>query len=203
MPTGYTAPIYEGDEDFTFVDYALSCARAFGALIHQRDDDLRSPIRLPVANTGYHDKAIAEATDRLAELEAMTEEDFRAERDERFAADVARWEERVAERREMAERYDAMRRDVKAWAPPTTEHVELKNFMLSQIDDSAALDCLTPDRPVVQTVEDYASAQVERAQWSLDHHTEKRAKEIDRATERRAWIAALADSLRRHVEDAN
>jgi len=37
MPTGYTTDIYNG-KDVSFRDFALNCARAFGACIMQRDD---------------------------------------------------------------------------------------------------------------------------------------------------------------------
>ena len=39
MPTGYTTDIYNG-KDVTFKDFALKCARAFGACIHQREDNI-------------------------------------------------------------------------------------------------------------------------------------------------------------------
>ena len=37
MPTGYTTDIYNG-KDVSFRDFALTCARQFGACIMQRDD---------------------------------------------------------------------------------------------------------------------------------------------------------------------
>lgn len=42
MPTGYTADIKDG---ITFRDFALRCARAFGATIMQRDEDISIPPR--------------------------------------------------------------------------------------------------------------------------------------------------------------
>ena len=39
MPTGYTAEILNG-EIKTFPEFAKKCARAFGAMIHMRDDSL-------------------------------------------------------------------------------------------------------------------------------------------------------------------
>ena len=43
MPTGYTADIQDG-KITTLREYALSCARAFGALIMMRDDPHDAPI---------------------------------------------------------------------------------------------------------------------------------------------------------------
>jgi hypothetical protein len=41
MPTGYTAPIADG---MTFEQFALGCARAFGALVTMRDEPSDAPI---------------------------------------------------------------------------------------------------------------------------------------------------------------
>ena len=38
MATGYTMDIYDG-KNVSFEDFCLSCARAFGACILQRDDN--------------------------------------------------------------------------------------------------------------------------------------------------------------------
>lgn len=40
MPTGLTNPIYEGRENFTFEDFAMRCARNFGAFVDLRDEPL-------------------------------------------------------------------------------------------------------------------------------------------------------------------
>jgi len=37
MPSGYTSDLYEG-KNISFTQFALQCARAFGAAIDQRDD---------------------------------------------------------------------------------------------------------------------------------------------------------------------
>lgn len=46
MPTGYTAPIYEGEKDFTFWKFAMRCARSFGACAGLRDEPLDMVIDL-------------------------------------------------------------------------------------------------------------------------------------------------------------
>jgi hypothetical protein len=42
MPTGYTAKLYDGDQKFQ--DFAMECARAFGALIEMRDEPMNAKI---------------------------------------------------------------------------------------------------------------------------------------------------------------
>lgn len=41
MPTGYTSPLYEGKE-ISFEQFALRCARNFGALVMMRDELIRN-----------------------------------------------------------------------------------------------------------------------------------------------------------------
>ena len=44
MPTGYTAPIYEGEKDFDFNKFVMRCARNFGAMMEFRDEPLNSEV---------------------------------------------------------------------------------------------------------------------------------------------------------------
>lgn len=53
MPSGYTSDIYHG-KDVTFKEFALKCARNFGALMHMRDESLDTPIRLKNLEDSYH-----------------------------------------------------------------------------------------------------------------------------------------------------
>ena len=69
MPTGYTAAIKDG---ISFNEYALSCARAFGALIMMRDEPADAPIPDEFKPSDYHFKKIEEAKAELARLRAMS-----------------------------------------------------------------------------------------------------------------------------------
>ena len=44
MATGYTYPVVEG-KITEFSEFALGCARAFGAFMHMRDDNSDAPLR--------------------------------------------------------------------------------------------------------------------------------------------------------------
>lgn len=73
MPSAYTAPVQDG-KITEFKDFAILCARAFGACIDMRDDPLDKPIPeafSPV--TKHYDEALATATNKLAALRAMTD----------------------------------------------------------------------------------------------------------------------------------
>src|SRR6185437_5714856 len=72
MPTGYTYPVTDG-KITQFNDFAMSCARAFGALISMRDDPRDAPILDEIKpDTKYYDDRIAADTKRIDEIQAMT-----------------------------------------------------------------------------------------------------------------------------------
>lgn len=56
MPTGYTAAIT--DKDISFEQFVWDCARAFGALVLQRDDAIGSPIKLPEPSPYNRDRLV-------------------------------------------------------------------------------------------------------------------------------------------------
>lgn len=69
MPSSYTSDIYCG-KDVTLKDFALKCARNFGALTHMRDESLDTPIRLKNLEDSYHKKRIEELESELENLKS-------------------------------------------------------------------------------------------------------------------------------------
>lgn len=53
MPTGYTVGIADG-KITTFEQYAMTCARAFGALVMMRDDPFDAPIPEEIKVADYY-----------------------------------------------------------------------------------------------------------------------------------------------------
>lgn len=64
MPTGYTADVADG-KITDFVEYALQCARAFGACIMLRDEPISSEIP-EFQPSDYNANALAEAEKTLS-----------------------------------------------------------------------------------------------------------------------------------------
>ena len=65
MATGYTHSI---KNDITFEQFALLCARAFGACIEMRDDPTDKPIPKKFKVDSYHAKELKEAKTKLKTL---------------------------------------------------------------------------------------------------------------------------------------
>ena len=139
MPTGYTADI---QNDISFEDYALGCARAFGACIEQRDDNAGDAPKLREADTYYEEKlpkALA-FLGYLQSLDDVQQEEFgNEERDK----EIARIRGKLDETQALNVKYEQMVDKVKGWEPPTPNHVKLKDFMFKQIVDSIVFDCDT------------------------------------------------------------
>lgn len=193
MPTGYTY-IIEEDPEPTFEKFALTCARAFGALYMMRDDPMDAPIPDEFPASTYNAERLAEAKIALAKAEAMTlEEASRAAADafdhsmEAYRASLARCEENHR-------RYERMRAAVKEWVPPTLKHIELKNFMLEQIriSDSG----YRPSLPARVSGDAFRRAAVEKALRDINYHTAEHEKELARTRARNEWVRQSRESLK-------
>lgn len=196
MPTGYTADV--GDGTVTdFRDFAMQCARAFGALVRMRDDPADAAIQSEFAPSDYHVKALAEAREALASLRSMSIDQRQVAAEAANADAVASWDLRESKRAETRRRYDAMLAHVKAWTPPTGAHVEMKNFMIQQLSESIRFDCVpTCSKPPTPLKRDewFAEA-VAKAEYDIGYHTKEHAAEVARCAKRTAWIADLRRSL--------
>ena len=147
MPTGYTADLKEGKQ-VTFQEFAMKCARAFGALVEMRDQPFDATIPDEFRPSSYHLDAIETAKKRLAEVEKWSS--ARAERQAKKAFDdEVRSSKKYGEKNEKTKRaYNAMLKQVRKWVPPSKDHEGLKSFMIEQLTKSIEFDCLhTPTMP--------------------------------------------------------
>lgn len=195
MPTGYTAEIHDG-KDITFRDFALQCARAFGALVEIRDEPVGAPLPETFEPTTYHLDKREEAAGRLAEIKSMTDDDCRTAAEREWLDALADKRKRDADNSALRARYDAMLTEVLAWEPPTDEHVGIKTFMVEQIASSIRFDTgyERPD-PVRLTPVEWRIAQQQQAHRDIAYHEEQHAKEVERATGRSRWLSDLRESL--------
>lgn len=195
MPTGYTHNV--GDGTLTeFRDFALQCARAFGALITMRDAPADAPIPDVIEPSSYYSGRLAESEALLAALDRMGDDEIRqaaqADNDARMEA----YRKRCQDVQDTRDRYLAMLEKVQAWTPPTPDHERMKSFMAEQLADSIACDCsYTPEAPVLMSATDWLNARLEDLKQQIETHRKNDAEERRRAAERTAWVAALRASL--------
>lgn len=196
MPTGYTADIKDG---ISFEQFALNCAKAFGACISMRDLPSGAPIPEEFEPSKYHADQLAEARRQLAFYEAMPQE----EATELAAAEHREAEanrlRRLQENRNTLEAYEGMLDQVRLWSPPSEQHEELKNFMIDQLGKSIEFDdstkYLSTPTPLVSAA-DWLEAKKAKALKDIEYHKAEDAKEQARTAERNQWVRLLRESLR-------
>jgi len=85
---------------------------------------------------------------------------------------------------------------VQEWKPPTPDHVDLKKFMIQQLEDSIEFDCFIPEMPQRLSGEEYREQQIKKVLDDIDYHEREYAKEVNRVHERNKWLLLLRESLK-------
>lgn len=195
MPTGYTAAISDG---ITFKEYAMSCARAFGALIEMRDSpDAEIPEEFNPST--YNLERLQDARQELTSLERMTMVEANLNAQYEHTASERHHTKRLEEIKDLRCRYEAMLTECKKYVPPTQDHAEFRMFMIRQIEESIKFDCSTSyyDKPtVLLTGEEWLDSQISHAKKDIVYHEAEYEKECQRVKERNAWVKELRDSLK-------
>lgn len=197
MPTGYTAELMEKGQSFeTFV---MGCARAFGACIMMRDNPSDTPIPDEFKPSEYHrnslDKHIAEAS----RLEAMTNQERIRYGTEKRDAAIKRYREYLQKYDDENARLLEMKAKVLNWPPPSSDHAELKKFMLQQIEVSMNKGDYWKEEiakmEVAAPYEIYAAA-AEDEYRGIEYARNEHREELKRTASRNNWIRLLRESLK-------
>lgn len=196
MASGYTYPVRDG-EVTSLTEFALSCARAMGAAIHQRDDGAGPIAEVPDSSSEYAARRLAFARDHLAEALARTPNEWAALQEQRRAQVEEAYAAAALERAQHRERYEAMLLQVMAWTPPSAAHEGLKTFMIEQLQDSIRFDCDITESSVPPLIEPevYAAREIDAARRTLALAEEYWDQEQERVATQRAWVRDLRASL--------
>ena len=199
MPSGYTSKIYEGEE-VSGKEFLLTCARAFGACIEMRDEDSDVPIPEKFEVSGYHEKNLKDAIDRLAKYKSMSVQEADLLSQAEFEKDEKHRLEEIEKGISLKSRYDKTLNEVEKWIPPTDEHKELKEYAINQLKESIKFDC-----PIDYYLEN-TTKKLAGQQWldskiagclkNIEYHSIEQDKEIERINGRNNWIKQLRESLK-------
>jgi hypothetical protein len=198
MPTGYTADIAK---DITFEQFALGCARAFGACIMMRDEPADTPIPDRFEPSDYHQRKLEEAHAEIEQINAMSRIELQSAADATYSAEAKTYRDYIQKESDLKVKYEAMLAKAEAWTPPTGEHTGLKDFMIEQITKSISFDCgstywheqlaaLKQD-----SGDEWKAKRLAKLQQELAYHEGEHRKEVERAASRTAWVKALRGSL--------
>ena len=191
MPTGYTTDIYNG-KDVSFRDFALTCARQFGACIMQRDDPADEKPKI-MPEESYH----AEELKKLGKFKKPTKAEF----ENYIKTKIADCKESIDKMKKLQTAYNRKIKEAQDWNPPTPEHEGLKEFMIEQLTESMQFDCsyahYESDLKKLNkmTYDDYFEQQKQHHKWFIKYHTEYLEKDLNNIRQRNKWIQDLYNSL--------
>lgn len=194
MPTEYTDSI---KNDITFPEFAMKCARAFGALVRMRDDSMDAEIPNEIIPSDYHKDEMEKACSKLNEAKKMTLSTAKLLAIKDYNEQITRHEKYVLDANNLKSKYEAMLEKVTAWQPPTLKHEELKKFMITQIKSSFDFDCNTnySKVPELQSPEKWLGEYVDKCARDLGYHTKEWYAEVERCKSNTDWIRSLKTSL--------
>lgn len=197
MPTGYTSAVADGTIT-TLREFALRCARAFGATISMRDEPMDAPIPAYFpASSPYHREHVAKAYARLQRLKRMSPIEAQREMQQRHAEDMAYWRRRTTENAQQQARYKTVLAHAIAWSPPADEHQSLKEFMVRQLRESSEFDDDSRylKMPRLGRWPEWLVDQVAKTERDIAYHAKHQAEDTLRAIRNTAWIRDLRESL--------
>jgi hypothetical protein len=195
--TGYTADLYYGKKTVTFEQFAMECARAFGALVTMRDDAKDAEIPEALVPSPYYSKRFNELMAALTTVTAMSDEETEKAAFNEYDSEIAKQIEYANERLAVKKRYEAMIADVYAWTPPTEDHEGLKTFMIDQLLSSVGSDCREYGADVKRLAgKEWRTAKLEKLGEEMARAGREMRAEEERTRDRNEWIQALRDSLK-------
>ena len=195
MPTGFTDKIK--NKDYSFSQYAMDCSRYFGACVTIRDESKDFEIK-KLEPSNYHLNQIEELENEFEKISNMSEKEIKLECLFEHQKAIDYQKEKIKKNNELLENYNSMLEKTKNWCPPTSEHNELKNFMIEQIETSIEWDCDVSyylKEIKLKTSEEWKKEKIENILEDLEYHKEKNIKEIQMTNERNLWISTLKESL--------
>ena len=195
MPTGYTAKLCEQDQSFE--DFMLQCARAFGALIMLRDDPMNKPLPEKVREvSSYYFEDLEKNQKELKEVEAWTTEQAENEASLQYFDELKAYQEHVEKVTRTRIRLVTMLDKVKAWEPPSPEHQGLKDFAIQQLNETIKYDGETYLKtPKKITGNMFKERRISDLKNSITYDENSLKDETQRAEESNTWVDLLRKSL--------
>lgn len=194
MPTGYTAPVIDG-EITTAQEFAYECSKAFVWSFREGNQ-----LTYPVVDD-YYQKSLDESMAELAAWDALNEEGRYAKWSDAVIVMETRREEARKESEEAFKRLFKVRTEVEKIRVPET-HANFKKFMIEQLNETIKYEgTFKEEYYQMPTYPEWADAQRGYILRSVEHAA-KRMQEIEQnVAESRQWISTLAKLYNLEVVD--
>ena len=194
MPTGYTAQVADGTIT-TLKDYALKCARAFGALASLRDTPLSEPLVERLEPDPYYKEDMVESMADLKNFKSLNDKELQVLHKQEYSNDIDSYEKRLKKTQEEQDRYKRMLREVNEYVALSSDHIALKEFMKSQLEDSIKYDSYKPSKPKLQGFEEWKQDRMRALEQKVDYSSKAYNKELERTSKNNLWLQQLRTSL--------
>lgn len=196
--TGLTSLVAEND-NVTLEQFAMRCARHFGALIDMRDEPMDAPIPEEIeVNEHYRkDYEMAKAEYENFIANPPTDEELEKQYNDYVAEETEKAKQENEERRIIRERYEAMLAKVRKWQPPTSDHFRLKGFMEQQLTESIKWDCKEYE-PYIMKKDEFISSHKapEPLKECMELYKNIWQTHVIVVNSRNKWLKDLRESLR-------
>lgn len=196
MPTGYTADIEKG---VTFEQFIMNCARAFGALISMRDAPSDAKIPEKFKPSSYHKDRLREIEVKLLAVRKMSTKTASDRAKQDYEKELKSKEDGIRKAEDLRESYLSMLAKVRAWQPPSSEHIKLKTFMDEQITGSIKFDCstdyYTKQTPVLLSGQQWKERRLAQLMKDFSYHKKEYSEEVERNEGINTWVRQLRESL--------
>lgn len=198
MPTGYTAGVADGTIT-DFKEYALQCARAFGACVMLRDDPLSDEIPEFEVNSYYSSRV----EDLKRELNEFMDMNY-SERHKLYELEQAQRtnakEEGLSKKKEEKDRYKRMLKLAKKFKPPSPDHDSYAKFLVTQLEASIDFDCNTQyyDNLLNPSFDTWRDEKLYNLVKDIERAKESLKEEQDRVAGRNKWIKQLKEAIECH-----
>ena len=198
MPTGYTYKIKDG---ISFQEYALICARAFGALIDMRDEPLGAEIPQNFVPSDYHLKESKSIKKELETFNSLTDDEILQNIDTEYNEESKSLKKSIRENQDLKQKYEKLLAQATAYVPPTPDHVNFKNFMVNQLKESMKFDCSRDyfenklKRLSKPTIEEWKQNKLESITSNIEYHTKQYEKDVENCKRKNEWIDKLRKSI--------
>lgn len=206
MPTGFTAPIYDG-EDITFEQFANSCLRNFGICLRfegKYPNLSRYEIPDNIYPSDYYKKKYEEAKAEYEKHLATpkTKEELEAEYIVYVNGVIKGNEDRVKKNEALKNRYNAMLSKVRSWIPPSEDYKCIKDFMENQLTDSLDFDCSHVYVENIIPKDEWIQKQANRTDLmeSIMYNLEHYNKEVIAAENDTQWLKTFSESIKKVTE---
>lgn len=200
MPTGYTAGIVEGKDSFE--EFVWGCTRAFGVMMHMRDDSLGAKFVPPgksFREGNPHKEYLEDNAQDLRDFVDLPREKQVEKVRKRLEESIASSERTLIEWLEENARIDSAIAKMSIIKSPSDEHSEFMKFIRNQLeisrhDTDSLRDWIKRDCDKLNNIEAAVDAhieslrdRVERSKRSVDEWDQKN----DGSLSKQEWLRAL------------